>query len=111
MYHHSNIPEYVFLCLQILPHNVSNLAMLSHLLVNEHLFVRAQVTNQSLGYIVTVDLVSQLTNQSLALFLHLFNFALGKSETSNTVNYTLTLLYDNLKTEQFMYENLTLHVP
>ena len=69
-------PEDVLLSVQVLPDDVSDLPMWLHLLVNEHLLVRAQVTNQSLGYILTLDLVSQLPHKSLTLLLHLINLTL-----------------------------------
>ena len=73
--------------------------MPSHLLVNKRLLVRAEVTNQSLGDVIFIDLVAELSYECLALVPHLFDFALrgsrkGEREWSEAILLSkVVLLY------------------
>ena len=48
-----------------------------HVLFYECFLVRTEVTNQTLGDVIAIDLVSQLLDQHCSLLLHLINLSLG----------------------------------
>ncbi len=61
---------------QVLPDDVSNLPVPLHTFLDERLLVRPEVTNQSLGDVIAVDLVTQLLSQHAPLLTHLVDLPL-----------------------------------